>query len=107
MPTAVEPYFPFSIVILAYVATGALILILLMLLRMSSQLGALSIRLTKSSRSSKLTDAEAMPNISEAEPGTPFDEFLNEDPERRNLAKKEQFKAYRKWRADKGLNWAK
>jgi hypothetical protein len=38
-------------------------------------------------------------------PGTPFEEFLNEDPSRRLLSKKEQFAAYRDWRSQKGLNW--
>jgi len=107
MPTPIEPLFPLSITILAYVATGALVIIMLVLLRVSGQLTALSIRLTKTSRSSKLAEPEATPNIVEAGPGTPFDEFLSEDPQRRNLSKKEQFKEYRKWRAEKGLNWDK
>lgn len=34
-----------------------------------------------------------------------FDEFLAEDPSRRDLPKKEQFAAFRQWRDDKGLNW--
>jgi hypothetical protein len=35
-----------------------------------------------------------------------FEEFLGEDPERRKLEKREQFAAYRKWRKERGLNWA-
>lgn len=31
--------------------------------------------------------------------------FLEEDPARRELPKKEQFAAFRKWREEKGLNW--
>ena len=34
-----------------------------------------------------------------------FMEFIREDPERRQLPKREQFAAYREWRKDKGLNW--
>ncbi len=34
-----------------------------------------------------------------------FLSFLSEDPQRRNLPKREQFAAYRKWRKEKGLSW--
>ena len=34
-----------------------------------------------------------------------FNQFLEEEPSRRELPKKEQFAAFRKWREDKGLNW--
>lgn len=34
-----------------------------------------------------------------------FAEFLAEDPARRELPKKEQFAAFRRWREEKGLNW--
>lgn len=34
-----------------------------------------------------------------------FAEFLAEDPERRELPKKEQFAEFRRWRERKGLNW--
>ena len=36
-----------------------------------------------------------------------FETFLAEDPQRLLLAKAEQFKAYRHWRQQKGLNWSK
>ena len=36
-----------------------------------------------------------------------FETFLAEDPARQLLTKSEQFKAYRRWRQDKGLNWSK
>jgi hypothetical protein len=38
--------------------------------------------------------------------GGAFETFLSEDPARRQLPKKEQFAAYRKWRQEKGLNWS-
>lgn len=34
-----------------------------------------------------------------------FAEFLAENPARRELPKKEQFAAFRRWREEKGLNW--
>jgi hypothetical protein len=45
-------------------------------------------------------------NTWDVSPGGPFDRFLSEDPSRRNLAKKEQSIAYRKWRQQNGLNWS-
>lgn len=34
-----------------------------------------------------------------------FKRFLDADPSRKLLAKKEQFAAYRQWRAEQGLTW--
>lgn len=34
-----------------------------------------------------------------------FEIFLEEDPARRELPKKEQFAAFRAWRGEQGLNW--
>jgi hypothetical protein len=34
-----------------------------------------------------------------------FTEFLAEDPSRKELPKKEQFAAFRRWREERGLNW--
>lgn len=34
-----------------------------------------------------------------------FAMFLEEDPSRRELPKKEQFEAFRRWRNERGLNW--
>ncbi len=34
-----------------------------------------------------------------------FAVFLEEDPSRRELPKKEQFEAFRHWRSERGLNW--
>jgi hypothetical protein len=43
-----------------------------------------------------------------AEPngGGAFEEFLSEDPARKQLSKSEQFAEYRRWRQEKGLNWS-
>ncbi len=35
-----------------------------------------------------------------------FRQFLEEDPARREMSKKEQFSAFRKWRSERGLNWS-
>jgi hypothetical protein len=101
-----ESTFPLSIIVLAYIATAILLVIMILLFRMNGRITALSAKLGRNSRAAKLTEPGAEPNVVKADPGTAFDEFLKEDPERRSLAKKEQSKAYRKWRADKGLNWS-
>ena len=103
MPNSLETQFPLSITILCYSGVFLLFVILLLLFRINVQLAKLSIRLSKSSRSSKLAEPE--PQHTEAEPDTPFEEFLNEDMQRRSLSKKDQSEAYRKWRSEKGLNW--
>lgn len=98
--------FPLSIIVLAYIATAILLVIMILLFRMNGRITALSAKLGRNSRAAKLTEPGAEPNVAEVGPGTAFDEFLKEDPQRHSLAKKEQFKAYRKWRSDKGLNWS-
>ncbi len=110
--TQMATEFPLSITILCYVAVAVLLIILIMLFRISSQVGEFSNNFKKSTRPSSSPSASSdTPPETEAPaievgPGTPFEEFLNEDLARRELPKKEQFKAYRKWRADKGLNWS-
>ena len=113
MPDQITPEFPLAITILCYTAVALLLLILLVLFQISGKISIASQRLTRQpTRSSRSAPAEDLveeadsPNI-EVGPGTPFEEFLNEDPEHRTLPKKDQFKAYRKWRAEKGLNWSK
>lgn len=113
-PTIIEPIaqpFPLAITILAYLATGTLILILILLINIHSRLSILTAKLsTKNTHPTPQPPPSQDPepsDFSPPEPGTPFDEFLKEDPERRSMPKKEQFKAYRKWRAENGLNWSK
>jgi hypothetical protein len=107
MPTTIDPQFPLSITILCYTATGLLIMIVLLLFRINSRLDVLGAKLGRSGRSAKLEESGSLPNIAEAPAGTHFEKFLNENPERLLLTKKEQFKAYRTWRSEKGLNWTK
>lgn len=106
MPEYVQIQLPLTTTVLLFIGVITLVAILLLLLRINGRLAALSHRLSKNSRSSKLAEPDADPQDVEATSGTHFEEFLNEDPQRRTLAKKEQFKAYRKWRAEKGLNWS-
>jgi hypothetical protein len=106
-PTPLDPSFPLHITLLLYTATGALLLILFLLFLIHSKFYALSAKLTRSSRSAKNEEQDAFPNVVEAPSSTHFEEFLNEHSDRRRLTKKEQFKAYRAWRSEKGLNWTK
>ncbi|MBG7606514.1 MAG: hypothetical protein IZT59_00550 [Verrucomicrobia bacterium] len=108
--------FPLSITILSYVGVVLLALILIVLVRISGKISTVAHRLRKmgshSEKSSSTSrdassDDETEAQTVEAGPGSPFEEFLNEDPKHRTLPKKDQFKAYRKWRAEKGLNWSK
>ena len=118
MPTQLPPEFPLTITILCYLAVALLAVIVIMLFRINGQMALLSHRLRKlgsrseggsrsTSSSSEDSDEKTESPAVEAEPGTPFEEFLNSDPKHRTLPKKEQFKEYRKWRAEKGLNWSK
>lgn len=104
-PTPEDLQLPLYITILCYTAGAALILILFLLLRINSRLSSISRKIFKESRSSKLAKVEDTPPEIEVSSGTRFEEFLNENPNSRALSKKEQFKAYRIWRSEKGLNW--
>lgn len=109
-PPAIEPSFPLEITLLCYIATGALVVILLLLMLINSKLSKLSklsANLSRSSRDEKVEDTDASRNAVEVQSGTNFEEFLKEDPERHKLSKNEQFKAYRAWRSERGLNWSK
>jgi len=106
MPPATYQEFPVTIIALAYIATAILLIIMILLFRMNGRLASLSACLSRPGRSARLEETDAEPNVAEVGPGTHFQEFLNEDPERHTLSKKEQFKAFRTWRSEKGLNWS-
>lgn len=93
--------------ILSYVSLTFLIAIFLLALRINSKLSSgVSNKFIKPNRSTiSPSDSEESDLSIEVAPGTPFEVFLNEDPTRRSLGKKEQFAAYRDWRSQKGLNW--
>jgi hypothetical protein len=60
----------------------------------------------KSRRSSRSEREEAQKAEDDNEQYLIFQEFLDEDPARNDLPKKEQFAEFRKWRREKGLNWS-
>jgi hypothetical protein len=61
-------------------------------------------------RLADLKDASAgsatAPSAAETSAGGAFETFLSEDPQRRSMAKAEQFAEYRRWRQAHGLNWS-
>jgi hypothetical protein len=59
----------------------------------------------KSGRSSRSEKEESQKAADDKEQYLIFQEFLDEDPTRKDLPKREQFVAFRKWRSEKGLNW--
>lgn len=105
MLAAIYQEFPTSITVLAYIATAFLLVIMVLLFRVNGRIAALSAFLSRPNNPAKAGETDAGQAAVEVGSGSVFEEFLNEDPGRRNLAKKEQFKAYREWRVEKGLNW--
>jgi hypothetical protein len=92
--------------ILGCVCLAFLLAIFFLVIRINSKLSSVSNKASNHSRSSSISgDSKESDHNVEVAPGTPFEEFLNEDPSRRLLSKKEQFAAYRDWRSQKGLNW--
>jgi hypothetical protein len=87
---------------------GLLLLLVLALLGVSVATLRRVGQLQRSSRVRKVAaePVEEAPPAVETSPGGAFEAFLEEDPARRNLPKNEQFKAYRKWRQEKGYNWS-
>jgi hypothetical protein len=84
------------------------LLTLVLLLRLSGKVARLS--RPSAAPAPAPAPAEAVPERGErtesaAEQTKWFDAFLAEDPARRELPKKEQFAAFRRWRAEKGMNW--
>jgi hypothetical protein len=74
---------------------------------------ALGIRRRLSRIEQRLVDLSGVPGAVDFAPasaehpaGGTFEMFLGEQPARKSLPKGEQFKQYRKWRQEKGLNWS-
>ena len=89
--------------ILTGICLVLLIVVLALMFGISSRLGRLESRIGQ-----KPADpADGKPTAAESSAGGAFDQFLNEDPARRELSKAEQFGAFRKWRQQKGMNWSK
>ena len=94
-----------------------LVLLVLLALRIMMQLRGIRLRVARveqmladrRSLGGERTDpeSEVSPEDSASSGSGAFEEFLAEDPARREMPKSERFAAYRKWRKDKGLNWSR
>lgn len=106
MHLSIAASYPLPSDFVGYVCLALLIAIFFLVLRINAKLSVLSNKSSHANHTgSTANETEETPTNVEVEPGTPFEEFLNEDPARRALSKKEQFAAYRDWRSQKGLNW--
>jgi len=94
-----------TVVILLGSCVGLLFLLLLAVLRLGGRLHRIEMRMVETTVVTPEIPAMA-PGASETSSGGAFETFLSEDPERRKLPKNEQFKAYRRWRQENGLNWS-
>jgi hypothetical protein len=89
---------------LLWIAVGMMVVLVFLVLGMLARLRRIERMLM--SRDSRPEDAPPNHFNADSHAGGAFEMFLNEDPERRNLPKGEQFAAYRQWRQEKGLNWS-
>lgn len=106
MPVDITLQIPATLYILGCSLAALLLVIILLLIRITSKLGNMGFREDEWSPPIFSGQSKDSPAPSEVERRTHFDEFLNEDPERRVMSKKEQSEAFRKWRDLKGLNWS-
>lgn len=104
---AIESTFPSSFVTVSFIATGLLLAILMLLFVISAKISLLASLVKTTSEAQMQSNVTTSERDAEVSAGTHFEEFLNEDPERHKLPKKEKFKAYRAWRTENGLNWPK
>ena len=98
------PSYVLTVVILLSLCLGMLGLLVIMSFRISGCLR----RIEKSARLSQ-GDAPVLESeicTAETSAGGAFEEFLSEEPARREMTKGEQFAAYRQWRNEKGMNWS-
>lgn len=100
MPESEAP----TLVILLSSCGGLLVLVLFMTFRLSRRLSRIEGLLGQSAN--RHESSGSAPSEAETSSGGAFEAFLSEDPARREMAKGEQFSAYRRWRQEKGLNWS-
>ncbi len=98
-----EPPYP-AIIILFSTSVGLLALAVFLLLKISRSLARIQRHLAATPASQPGVPEES--GVDDPAPGGAFETFLDEDPERRSMARKDQFAAYRNWRRAKGLNWS-
>lgn len=86
---------------------GALVVLQLLVLVALFRLSGRISRLARSMAGSPRPESRGTALTKEAKGGSrkAFERFLEEDPARRDLPKKEQFAAFRRWREERGLNW--
>lgn len=103
MPAPAEPL-PLVLWILLGVQTALLLLLWLGQLIQGARLRRIERRLAEppSSTEPELQRVKS----SGGEGGRHFEQWLDQDPARRDLPKKEQFAGFRKWRAEQGMNWS-
>lgn len=93
-----------TVVILLWSCAGLLVLVLLLIFQISGRLSRIERHVAEDHSHPEI--AEQAPSAAETSPGGAFETFLNEEPGRRELTKGEQFKAYRRWRQENGMNWS-
>ena len=98
MPEAVAP----TVLILLWSAVALLVCLLALGMLIFRRLSRIERRMAENSGRREGTEVAA----AEIQPGGAFETFLNEDPSRRELPKREQFAAYRQWRQERGMNWS-
>ena len=102
-----ESELPMALWVLVGVNLFLLLLVWIGQMRTGGRLRRIEIQLAKSGGGlSSSEKADAKQTADEKEQYLIFQEFLDEDPSRAELPKKEQFAAFRKWRREKGLNWS-
>jgi len=83
---------------------GVLLLLALILTRISNNLTRVSRHLNEVTK--RIENSAQNKSETRRESLGAYEQFLNEDPERLKLSKKERFSLYRVWRKEKGLNWS-
>ena len=105
MPPEVE--IPLNLWILLGTILFFVLIIWIGQLRLNGRMKRIELQFSKEGgKGSREEQAEEERNANEKEQYLIFQEFLDEDPQRKDLPKKEQFAAFRKWRSEKGLNWS-
>lgn len=83
---------------------GVLLLLALILTRISNNLTRVSRHLSEVTK--RMENRSSLESENRRESLGAYERFLNEDPERLKLPKKERFSLYRIWRKEKGLTWS-
>lgn len=97
----------FTLTILVSVCAGLLLILTIAVFIAISRLGSVQrLLMAQKGKSSRAEEPLAERNdVADAIAGGQFERFLNEDPARKLLTKKEQSTAFRKWRQQQGMNW--